>query len=413
MAELTDEQNGVIKGLVNWHKKQNEQKTSLVGFAGTGKTFVIGFLIKQLNIKVSQVYFAAYTGQAALVLKGRVPLYDTSTIHRLIYRVKMEKNKPVFELRTTLPGIKLIIIDEASMISEEIFEDLMSFGIPIIFVGDAGQLSSIGKNKFNVLENPDFRLNQIHRQAEGSPIIHLSMLARTKSKIEPGKYGDNVIVMRKKDTSQKMLDNIYKRSDQVICGYNKTRKEINTRTRELLGFTSNEPQVNDKVVALKNNWEIEVGGIPITNGMTGYVKNIYTSEEMENKNIVIPTDEEVDIFGSKRKKYVPKKKADEKSKKRNREYYGMDIETNFGDNVLFEGLNVLKSGFQEEEEKLFPYEFKLYEQFTFAYGVTCHKSQGSQYDNVALVSEVLDFSEHHLWLYTGVTRAKEKLILLI
>ena len=389
MTELTPQQKIVIAGIIEWFKKAIKQKVSLVGFAGTGKTFLIGFIIQKLKLKKNEVAFCAYTGKAALVLKNRVGYYDTGTIHRLIYEVKMINNVPVFELKKVLYGIKLIIVDESSMISKEIYEDLMSFGIPVVFVGDEGQLPSIGE-KFNVLENPDFRLTEIHRQAADNPVIHLSMLARTGQRIETGKYGDTVYVFEKGMLKQESIERLYTRSDQVICGLNNTRHTINKRMREMLGYESDLPIIGDKLICLKNSWGDIAQDIPLINGMTGYVKATMTKAEMEEKKkkkvkeIPNPTG---------RVKYSPKAKKEKKETFRS--YFGLDFEADFSDEALYSDLSVLTSDFiKNEEPKLQNWEYRLYNSFDYGYAITCHKSQGSQFENVYLKNEILDFQTH-------------------
>jgi exodeoxyribonuclease-5 len=405
MTELTSQQKAVIVGIIEWFKKAVKQKVSLVGFAGTGKTFLIGFIIKKLKLKKNEVAFCAYTGKAALVLKNRVGFYETSTIHKLIYEVRMVNNVPVFELKKVLYGIKLIIVDESSMVSKEIYDDLMSFGIPVVFVGDEGQLPSIGE-KFNVLENPDFRLTEIHRQAADNPVIHLSMLARTGEIIKPGKYGDTVFVFKKGTIKQEVIEGLYSRSDQIICGLNNTRHTINTRMREILGYESDLPIIGDKLICLKNSWGDIAQDTPLINGMTGYVKATMTKAEMEarkKKKIKdIPN-----LTG--RVKFNPVKKE---KKETFRNYFGLDFGADFSDDALYQNLQVLTSDFiKNEEPKLQNWEYRLYNSFDYGYAITCHKSQGSQFENVYLKNEILDFQTHKQWLYTGVTRTEKNLIL--
>ena len=180
---LTHDQQEALSDLSSWFSLPHKPFITLGGYAGTGKTTLLAILrqkIHQQNANV-KVAFCAFTGKAALVLSGKLEAQGSiykgdrvSTIHSLIYEVKTDKKgkitgwkrKPELEL-------DLIIIDEASMITETIWNDLLSFGIPIIAVGDHGQLPPINGN-FNLMGEVDLYLEQIHRQARTSPIITLS-----------------------------------------------------------------------------------------------------------------------------------------------------------------------------------------------------------------------------------------------
>lgn len=381
---LTQEQEVVVDGIKKWFKNKPKQTCSLVGYAGTGKTFLVDYIIEELKLPFDKVAFATYTGKASLVLKENNKNFMTSTIHRLIYDVEIDKDEVFFDLKSKkdLQNLKLIVIDEASMVPENINEELLSFGIPVLYVGDQGQLPPIssGKNKtINILDNPDFKLTQIHRQAEGNPIIKLSMLAREGRKIEYGKYGDKVLVIPKASLSDESLINLCSRSDQVICGYNRTRKNLNDKIRKKLGFTSTLPEEGDKLICLKNSWDKEAGGYPLINGMTGFAERVSTKKRASDKRDIVRLDFFPDIPDSKK----------------------------------FEKLKTLKSDFKGEKEELNGWEYKNYQSFDFGYAITCHKSQGSQYENLTVFNEVLDRKLHHKWLYTAITRSTDKLVLVI
>lgn len=377
---LTKEQEIAVKGIKEWISKGNEQDCSLVGFAGTGKTFLVNFIIKELGFNYKEVAFAALTGKASLVLKKRNKNFSCSTIHRLAYTLDSDSSVPAFILKKKedLKGIKLIVIDEASMVNKQIYDDLLSFGIPILLIGDAGQLPPIGE-AFNVLENPNFRLTEIHRQAAGNPIIHLSMLAREGKIIQPGAYGKNVYVFGKKNAKKEMLEKLYLRADQIICGYNTTRRKINSRTRELLGFTSELPQVGDKLICLKNSWDKNIDDMPLINGMTGFVESIKL--DVEKKGAI------------------------------NRDSVQINFRPDFSEKDYFKDLLIPQEDFTLGKIELENYEFPIYDRFDYGYAITAHKSQGSQYPNLYVKNEILNRDNHNQWLYTAITRAEENLIL--
>ena len=205
MLELSPDQNKTLKILVDFCESKNKKEDfiTLGGFAGTGKTTLISELRKKINeidpkIKVG---FCAFTGKAVQVLKNKLVSSQTllkkddiSTIHGLIYRtIEDERGAVLGWIRKEDDEIDydLIIVDEASMVDQKIWEDLRSFGIPIIAVGDHGQLPPIS-GSFNLMSQPQIKLENIHRQAEGNPIIQVSRLAREKGIIPHQKWSKNV-----------------------------------------------------------------------------------------------------------------------------------------------------------------------------------------------------------------------------
>src|ERR1035437_2845026 len=161
--ELSKEQQTIVNEVIKLKQLINR----IAGFAGTGKSFLIPHILERLpNFAV-----CAPTGRAAQILRSK-GVENASTIHSLIYKPKMDsygniildKNgSPIFILNPDLP-YEGIIADESSMISKELYEDLLSFGIPLICLGDSGQLPPVG-NEMNLMDNPDFTLETIHRNA--------------------------------------------------------------------------------------------------------------------------------------------------------------------------------------------------------------------------------------------------------
>ncbi len=262
--------------------------------------------------------------------------------------------------------------------------DLKSFGIKILFIGDTGQLPPVSQNKneefLQMFNNPDFTLTEIHRQAAENPIIHLSMLARTKQKIEPGTYGKNgEAVVIAHSTWETMKEHFYETADQIICGYNRTRKYLNSEIRKFLGYESCFPVEGDKMICLKNDWNKNLDGISLVNGMTGYVNKVYQDavrEKLKYDSTVI------------------------------------DFQPDFTDDY-FEKLIIPNDSLTDDSFKLQPNEHKIYNSFDYGYVITCHKSQGSQWEKVVVIDEVLDRDMHHRWLYTAITRSSEKLVLVV
>nr|WP_257215650.1 ATP-dependent RecD-like DNA helicase [Bacillus pumilus] len=387
--ELSEMQQEAVRIIEDWFKNSKKKSFFLAGYAGTGKTTLVEYIIKKLQMKDSEVAFACYTGKASLVVTRKANgKYTASTIHKLIYNVRTDRNGDLHSEKKSkdeLSHLKLIVIDEASMVDGQIMKDLKSFGIKILFIGDTGQLPPVSQNGIedfmSMFNNPDFTLTEIHRQAAENPIIKLSMLARTKQEISPGVYGENKeVVVIDKVTWEAHKNRLYKSADQIICGFNKTRSHINDEIRELLGFDSVYPMIGDKMICLKNDWDKSVNDYSLVNGMTGYVHKVYSSDEI----------------------------------KRDPKYEStvIDFRPDFTDE-FFKELYIPNDSIGNPGFKLLPYDESDYNRFDFGYAITCHKSQGSQWDNVVVLNEVLNHETHHRWLYTAITRAAEKLILVV
>ncbi len=391
--DLSNDQEKNLEKLLDWCKKEipilsnkkNQPGKStpyitLGGYAGTGKTTLIGILHKELlkqnkNIKVA---FCSYTGKASRVLRNKLSEVgaSVSTIHSLIYSpITNDRDEIVgWELTDKLDE-DLIIVDESSMVDNKIWDDLCSFGIPIIAVGDHGQLPPISGN-FNLMESPILQLTEIHRQAKDNPIIQLSIEARTKGKIPIGNFDGAVKKVSRQDyTAQEELMEIlqcYTSDLLILCGYNHTRVKLNSYIRQALEFESPLPQSGDRVICLRNNHTKK-----IFNGMLGTINSI-----------------------------IPKKE----------DYY--DIEASMDDEIKPYSGTVLKRQFGESKTLNFTEERKITKKvdlFDFGYALTVHKAQGGQAPRVVLFEErfkQMDDIAWKKWLYTAVTRAEEGLFIL-
>jgi exodeoxyribonuclease-5 len=382
-------QESAVASIKQWFKNSSKQTFFLAGYAGTGKSTLVHYVIDKLGIRRSRVEYACYTGKAALVLtqkaKGK---FKAQTIHRLIYKIDTDAKgglKFIKKRKDELAHIKLIVIDEWSMVDSKILEDLKSFGVKLLLIGDQGQLPPVSSSNNKEIEelrnNPDFSLTEIHRQAEGNPIIHLSMLARTKQPINYGWYGTNkeVLVVSQMQW-QSIKQSCYTTADQIICGYNRTRQRLNQDIRSYMGFTNDLPQVGDKLICAQNNWSKNIEDISLVNGITGFIKKI---------------------------KYDVTKDYDV-----TRDAMEIQFRPDFTDDY-FRELYLVNDHFTGKDYKLLPHEHSIYSKFDFGYAITCHKSQGSQWENVVVISEVIDRETHHRWLYTAITRSSKKMVLVI
>ena len=367
--ELTSKQSNAITKAEKWYKANNSQFFTILGYAGTGKTTITQYIIQQLGLKDSVAY-VTFTGKASLVLTQKG--CPATTIHQLIYEaVKEVKNgvpKTVFRKVDKISSrIKLIVIDEISMVSKELLKDLASYGVPIIALGDPGQLPPIGQNN-PLINQSDIFLDEIHRQEASNPIIYLSMLARQNKEIPYGIYSKNVAVIKRSQLRDVTLLN----SDQIICGKNKTRQELNYKIRSILykGKTE-ELQKNDKLICLKNNWQINLENYPLVNGTIGYIDKV---RKYNDKSRIGNIDFRPDFLT----KSYTNLYADFSA-----------INGSLSLDTLDRDMNA----------------------FDYGYAITCHKSQGSSFNKVVVFEEVLNREAHHKWLYTAITRSEDKLIL--
>lgn len=386
---LTDEQEACAKKGVKWFKRGYKQTFEISGPAGTGKTTIVKYIIELLGLSMYEVLFVAYVGKAALQLTRSG--VNGKTIHSTIYDFQLETKKidgvpvmkngktvkvPKFTLKNSLgPHIKLIVVDEGSMVSETIALDLESFGIPILVLGDLQQLPPVYGGQ-HYLKNPDFRLTKIMRQAENDPIIYLSKLASMGKPIECGKYGDKCFVIPKSIVTAKMLTN----SSIVLCGKNKTRGELNRFIREdVLGIRRNIPMIGEKLICRQNNWTEQLPGMEdifLINGLIGYVQEVYIENFTGSS---LPIDFRPDFVDDK---------------------YFKEILLDY--NHLFAPIGSTSNT------------RSYYDKFEFAYAITVHLSQGSQYDNVLYFKERMGFSDFSRKLdYTAITRAKQGLIIAV
>jgi exodeoxyribonuclease-5 len=384
---LSPDQAKAIQALYRWFKEKKEQTITLGGYAGTGKTTLASVLRWVLNERHPDlsVAFCAFTGKATHVLRQRLEEAklllsqdSCSTLHALLYIPHVAKDGSIIGWhRAKEVKADLIVVDEASMVTEDLWRDIVMLGVPIIAIGDHGQLPPVGSS-FNLVHDPKIRLEEIHRQAAGNPILQLAQEARTSGLIKPGVYGKGVEKLsyanddgdRIRELTEELL--VSKKDVLILCGRNTTRQKLNTAARATQGFESAEPEGGDKVVCLKNSYAIR--NQPLYNGMTGRIEQIQTEgEHWYDASISFPGEE--------------------------REFSGLISRHQFGkDTVLdkVEGLNPKEIG----------------ERFDFGYALTVHKAQGSQADTVLLFEErfqKMSDDDWKRWLYTAVTRAKKRL----
>jgi len=354
------EQARALDRVGQWLRGGGPQVFRLFGYAGVGKTTLARHIAAGAR---GDALFAAFTGKAALVLRSK-GCVGASTIHSLIYYASESADgAPNFTLNRDGPASRagLIVIDECSMVDEDLGRDLLSFGKPILVLGDPAQLPPIKGGGYFTEAEPDVMLTEIHRQAENNPIIRLARTVRDGGEIAWGDYGETRVIGRDEINAEMVL-----KADQVLVGLNRTRRMYNQRIRTLLGRSEILPVAGDKLVCLRNDrekglingglWRVEeLGGVK-----KDYVRLRVRSEEEPELGVV--------------------------------------------------KVAVLKAFFQGAEADL-PWNIRRdSDEFDYGYALTVHKAQGSQWDDVILFDESRSFREHRArWLYTGVTRAAKRL----
>ncbi|MGZ9410015.1 MAG: ATP-dependent DNA helicase [Methylocystis sp.] len=364
MPIWTPEQDQALTAVARWLETPGARQVfRLFGYAGTGKSTLARHLAEHVE---GDVAFAAFTGKAALVMRSK-GCKDARTIHSLIYRATdTETEEPSFVLNddSAAARAKLIVVDECSMVDEELGRDLLSFGKKVLVLGDPAQLPPVKGGGFFTDAEPDVMLKEVHRQAADNPIIRLSMAIRAGESVERGVFGDTRVISR--DSLDPAL---VTGADQVLVGLNKTRRAYNGRLRQLRGFTGDLPQSGEKLVCLRNNRKKG-----LLNGALFTVKSAGALRRGKVRMLVTPED---------------------------------------GETAKFQRVAVVPQLFGAETD--IPYALrKDSDEFDFGYALTVHKAQGSQWDDVTLFDESFAFREHRArWLYTGVTRAAKKLTLVM
>ena len=370
--EFAPQQDEALKAVATWLKEGRKPLFRLFGYAGTGKTTLARHFAEHVD---GDVLFAAFTGKAAQVLRSR-GASNARTIHSLIYRPRGEEEvedeetgktsvSPMFSINRQSPVAKaaLVVVDECSMVDEALGRDLMTFGTPILVLGDPGQLPPVSGGGFFTDEEPDYLLTEIHRQARDNPIIRLAMQVREGGTIDYGDYGAARVIGRGDVSQSLVLD-----ADQVLVGTNRTRRRYNQRLRELKGFSTEYPQSGDKLVCLRND--------PAKGLLNGSLWQVMSSSKETVKpgiNLMIrPEDDDMDRGAAK--------------------------------------IKLLKAAFENGDGEIPWSTRRRYDEFDFGYALTVHKAQGSQWNDVVLFDESWAFRDtRERWLYTAITRAAETL----
>lgn len=395
--ELTPEQTEAITKAKKWFDNCVPLEASIFrvfGYAGTGKTTIAKEFAK---IVEGQVVFACYTGKAAHVLRSK-GCKGAGTIHSLIYlprsksaqrlrdlqaeyleladadasqrtldsiqvQILVEQEnlkRPMFSLNTSSPldQAALLIVDEVSMVDKIIGMDLESFGKPILVLGDPAQLPPVKGGGYFTNQKPDVMLTNIHRQAAGSRVLRIATQVREGKGLNEDDY------IAKGVLSIEDLSDF----DQILVGTNRSRKVVNTKMREYLGYTDPMPVEGDRLICTRND-----GETGLLNGSQWIVRDVFFDTNTDFLSMTIQSVEEEKTF-----------------------------------------LNIDAHPHPFRGEDIPYWSMRDAQCFEFAYAMTVHKSQGSQYDRVCVIDESRCFPAHQRrsWLYTGITRASKEVTII-
>ena len=393
--ELNDKQKQGLDIAVDRYKRK-EHYTVISGYAGTGKSTLVKFIVAALpNINPDEdVIYTSFTGKATQVLQKKGNK-NVSTLHKLLFESIPKPDGTFFRKPVEFIPYKIVIVDECSMVPKELLQRLIKYNVHIICLGDPGQLPPINKNEDNhLLDNPHIFLDEIMRQEAESEIINLTMDIRAGKPLT--RYqGKEVQVLNKNELTTGML--LW--ADQIICAKNETRIALNNQMRDLLG-RSGGPQDGDKVICLKNNWDIySVNNNPLVNGTIGYLKDSFSTYINLPRQITSDGQpKKLDILTAN---FISDTEED----------YGI---LNMDKQLITTGVPGLDWKTSYKMGRNWRFQDKIPDQFTYGYAITGWKAQGSEWDNVLVIEEGFPFEkeEHKQWLYTACTRASKKLVII-
>lgn len=414
MSQWSPQQDKALIRVSRWlENPDGKQLFRLFGYAGTGKTTLAKHLAQGVS---GQVIFAAYTGKAASVLR-RNGAGEARTLHSLIYKpkdrskerynelkdeleeveqmiyedrleaqgdpdykprrelmerirklqeaIKIEESnnaRPSFDLNSDsdLRNASLLVVDECSMVDEEMALDILSFNKPVLVLGDPGQLPPVRGTGYFTDAQPDVMLTEIHRQAKGNPIVELATRVRNGERLRSGAYGESAVIARA--TPELALE-----ADQILVGRNRTRLSTNHRMRGLKEFSHAPfPLTGEKLVCLRNDKDHGLlnGTLHISatdsEEIAGYVNlRIRPEEAPEAEPLLVPSHPQ---------------------------------------------------HFNGDPDEIGYWNRRDAQEFTFGYALTVHKSQGSQWGKVLIINEADAFRDRDTaqkWLYTAITRAQD------
>jgi exodeoxyribonuclease-5 len=397
---FTDEQHGQIQLLTD-ALQRGERELVLTGPAGSGKTTCVQEFKRRAEALGWRCVFVAPTGKAALRLK-EVTGEDTSTIHAVLFKSVTENQdgEPVFlDPKPPVGGRTVLIVDEASMVDFDLHQQLirqLPDSSAILYVGDREQLPPVMGTWGPDFQAPTAVLTEVHRQALDNPIIAISADIRNGGRLPKNSTGDTY--QRMSRTLDRVATWVAGEQDEgrdviLLCWTNKTRQRLNRLLRRIQGFDQDGPLVTgDRVLVLYNNRRL--------GRMNGEVCIV---------DEVVPFMESTAMQAGQAYGLVPT--AFEKG--------GLHVKLDTGTRAFIhpELIGQPFSEFKDAMRKLRITTKHHWLHVDYGQAITVHKSQGSEWGTVAFVIDRTtrflarkDPNQARHLVYTGVTRAKERLV---
>ena len=442
---LTSEQDNLITDIADFVTTiENRSIFMLKGYAGTGKTTLVSTLVKSLPILGKRSVLIAPTGRAAKVL-SKYSKKSASTIHKKIYWIRTNKSGNTFiKLKENTHSNTIFIVDEASMIPENsdkgfgnrsLLDDLIEYvyegsDCKLILIGDTAQLPPVHLDMSPALDEEKLEKNynkqiickeltQVVRQKEGSLILENATDLRNRISNADYSYpklatNTEVIRLNTGEELQDALESSYSNegvnSTTVLCRSNKRANLYNQQIRAKIRWQENEISAGDKLMVVRNNyyWLDD-------SSKAGFIAN---GDIVEVEKIK----ETIDRYGFRFVK-ASIKMVDYPDEKELDVILLLDTLTSESPAITYEQYQQLYKevgldykGEKEINKKIKEDKFFNALQIKFAYAITCHKSQGGQWENVFVdlgyfTEDMLDKS-YLRWLYTALTRASKKLYLI-
>ena len=388
---LTKKQEEGLKTAVSRHRA-GEKYTVIAGYAGTGKSTLVRYIIDALNIEEDRVCYCAFTGKAAEVLKKKGNK-NVATLHRLLYEHIPRPAGGFFRKPKPFIDYDVIVVDEVSMAPKSLMELLFKHKVYVICLGDPFQLPPIDKDEDNhLLNDPHIFLDEIMRQEEDSEIIQLTMKIRNQ---EPIDYfnGNEVKIIPYSDLNTGVLQ----WGDQILTATNAKRQAINNQMRALQGRTG-EPVDGDKIICLRNYWDdSSLNGDALINGTIGILQNSFQTWR-EMPRFVQSDIRKFDVLVGDL--VIPE----------TNDIYQM---TEMDRQMIITGEKCCGWQLSYKLGKLRPkYGNLVPKEFAYAYAITIWKAQGSEWDKVVVLEEKFPYDKetHARAMYTAATRASQKLV---
>lgn len=401
--ELAKDQRIAATMIEDWMHTTKRKKSDMVlrvgGVAGSGKSALITYLLNRFKYKEDECYCVAYTGQAVNNLRLRGVL--AKTIHST-FMSSMESplldqdGNPVLRsgipvmttkfrpLRRIPDTVKLVICDEASFLPQNLEELILKYNVPVLEIGDPIQLPPVSGKQCFKLDNLDYFMETIMRQAEGSEIIDLATRIRHYDPIETSRYCSEVKFLWAQQSMEETFFRyrpLIKAADMTVVSTNKQRVAINEMYREhILHATSPYPMKGERMVCRKNDWNLTLGPYPLTNGTQGIALHTVGKSEVDKAAGL----------------------------------YTMDFQPDFVSSDYFDGLacdiKFLKDQSGTKKDMNYYDMLNPGKKFEYAHAITTHLAQGAEYPTVLFMDSFNRDAEYHMRVrYTATTRAKKVL----